>query len=119
MTPSPSRNSKAAKLSSYGYADKEHDIAVDPVDPEGNPLCLAAYINDPLGAFPHNAEFQVNDDEVQVVTTDDIPKHAEVFLHYSREYWTDLHIPRTLREGDAKFYASPAAPRSTAPTGIG
>jgi hypothetical protein len=69
-------------------------------------VCLAAFINDPLSAAEVNAEFQVIDGAVHVVTICPIPKHTEVFLYYDSNYWTNEYIPRP--SGTAPRASTPA-----------
>jgi hypothetical protein len=81
----------------YGFTDKTKNIAVDPYDHTTNtPLCLAAYMNDPLDPKKWNAQFKITKNDVIIVTTKTIGKGQEIYLQYGAHYWNDPKHPTQL-----------------------
>jgi hypothetical protein len=81
----------------YGYTDKENGIALDPYNHQTKtPLCLAAYINDPLDPLKWNVAFRRKNKEVTIITTKTIGKGQELYTQYGPTYWNDPKHPTTL-----------------------
>jgi hypothetical protein len=81
----------------YGYSDKDSNIALDPYDHSTKtPLCLAAYINDPLDPQKWNVAFKIIENQVTIITTKTIGKGQELYAPYGPTYWNDHKHPTTL-----------------------